>query len=260
MNMSKKPISGLLSITALLILFWGCEKNCPEPETKEVKVPVELTQEQLVDKFHNVVYKSLAWDKTTWLGVHAQQNPNDVWSYQQIFYQLKPDFVVEAGTNNGGGALVWASLLSFINPSGKVITIDIEDKIAEARKQPLFKEKVEFLLGSSTSDAIVNAVKKRVGKKKAVVILDSNHEKSHVLKEMMLYGDLVPVGGYLLVQDTNVNGHPTFPEHGPGPWEAIDEFMKAGGKSEGGATFEIDRSRELLFFTMHPRGFLKRVK
>lgn len=114
--------------------------------------------------------------------------------------------------------------------------------------------------GSSTSKEIFNAVKKRIGNKKAIVILDSNHEKSHVLKEMMLYGDLVPVGSYLLVQDSNVNGHPTFPKYGPGPWEAIDEFMNAGGKSEGGATFEIDRSRELFFFSMHPRGYLKRVK
>lgn len=258
--MLNNRIIGVLSTTALFGLLWGCDKTCPEPETREVKVPVELTQQQLIDKFHHVVYKSLAWDKTTWLGIHAQQNPNDVWSIQEIFSQLKPDFVVEAGTNNGGGALVWASLLTIINPKGKVITIDIEDKSAEARKLPLFKEKVEFLMGSSTSDAIVNAVKKRVGKSKIVVILDSNHEKSHVLKEMMLYGDLVPVGSYLLVQDTNVNGHPTYPEHGPGPWEAVDEFMKAGGKSAGGAIFEEDRSRELLLFSMHPRGFLKRVK
>jgi cephalosporin hydroxylase len=223
-------------------------------------VPVQLTQEQLRDKFHDTVYRSLAWDKMTWLGVHAQQNPNDVWSYQEIFSQVKPDFVVEAGTNNGGGALIWATLMSVINPKAKILTIDIEDKIAKARKLPLFKEKVEFFLGSSVSDPIVNAIKKRVGSKKAIVILDSNHEKSHVLKEMMLYGDLVPVGGYLLVQDTNVNGHPTYPEHGPGPWEAVEDFMKAGGRSNGGATFQIDGSRELLMFSMHPHGYLKRVK
>ncbi len=260
--------AGALMTAILLPLLGACSKPCPKPPAQpdamqlqvKVPVPVELTQEQIVDKFHNVVYKSYAWDKTTWLGVHAQQNPNDIWSYQEIFYQTKPDFVIEAGTNRGGGAMVWASLLSLINPKGKVLTIDIEDKLAEARKQPLFKQKVEFFLGSSTSDKIVNAIKKRVGKKRAAVILDSNHEKSHVLKEMMLYGDLVPVGGYMLVQDTNVNGHPTYPEHGPGPWEAVDEFMNAGGKSGGGATFEIDRSRELLSFSMHPRGYLKRIK
>jgi cephalosporin hydroxylase len=256
MRASLHAVVGLAGGILLGLLVTGC---CP-PQKEEVVVPAPLTQQQIADKFHDAVYRSLAWDKMTWLGVHAQQNPNDVWSYQQIFFETKPDFVVEAGTNNGGGALLWATLLSVINPKAKVLTIDIADKIAEARKQPLFKEKVEFFLGSSTSDPIVNAVKKRVDDKKAVVILDSNHEKSHVLKELMLYGDLVSVGSYLLVQDSNVNGHPVVPGFGPGPWEAVDEFMKAGGKSSGGATFEVDRSRELLFFSMHPSGYLKRVK
>jgi cephalosporin hydroxylase len=249
---------GLVAVMLLGLSAASC-KSQAEPEQKPAMAP-QLTQEQLIDRFHDFVYKSLAWDHMTWLGVHTQQNPNDVWSVQQILFETKPDFVVEAGTNNGGGALVWATLLSVINPSAKVLTIDIADKSAEARKLPLFKEKAEFFLGSSTSEAIFAAIKKRVGGKKAMVILDSNHTKAHVLQEMMLYGDLVPVGGYMAVQDTNVNGHPTYPSFGPGPWEAVDEFIKAGGKSKGGATFEVDRSRELLFFSMHPRGYLKRVK
>jgi hypothetical protein len=36
--------------------------------------------------------------------------------------------------------------------------------------------------------------------------------------------------------------------------------MAAGGRSEGGATFPIDRTRALLFSSMHPSGYLKRVK
>jgi cephalosporin hydroxylase len=31
--------------------------------------------------------------------------------------------------------------------------------------------------------------------KKAIVILSSNHARSHVLNELALYGDLVQVGG-----------------------------------------------------------------
>lgn len=213
-----------------------------------------------MNDFHNLVYRSLEWDKTTWLGIHAQQNPNDVWSYQQIFFETKPDLVIEAGANHGGGALVWATLLGPINPKAKVLTIDIEDKLAEARKVPLFKEKVEFFLGSSTSDQVFKAISERAKDKKAIVILDSDHSKDHVLNEMNLYGDLVAVGSYMLVQDTNIHGHPTGEAFGPGPWEAVDAFMAAGGRSKGGATFEIDRSREILFFSMHPRGYLKRVK
>jgi cephalosporin hydroxylase len=253
-------LGGLAGGALLLLVGTGCEP-CPKTEVK-VPVPVPLTEQQIAEKYHYAAYQAFAKNTAhfTWLGVETMQNPNDVWSYQQIFFEQKPDFVIEAGSHRGGGALLWATLMSPINAKAKVLTIDIEDKLAEARKVPLFKEKVQFFLGSSISDQVFGAIKKRVGAKKAIVILDSNHEKSHVLQEMMLYGDLVPVGSYLLVQDSNVNGHPAYPDFGPGPWEAIDEFMQAGGKSKGGATFELDRSRELLLFTMHPRGYLKRVK
>jgi cephalosporin hydroxylase len=253
-------IAGLCLGTGGIVGTLAGRTSSNPPEPAPTPVQTETPQAQLMDAFHNLVYHSLEWDKTTWLGVHAQQNPNDVWSYQQIFFETKPDFVVEAGANNGGGALVWATLLGPINPKAKVLTIDIEDKLENARKVPLFKEKVEFFLGSSTSDETFKSISERVKGKKTVVILDSDHSRDHVLNEMNLYGDLVSVGSYMLVQDTNIHGHPTGKNFGPGPWEAVDAFMAAGAHSKGGATFEIDRSRELLFFSMHPRGYLKRVK
>jgi cephalosporin hydroxylase len=247
----------LFAVLCLAVgLFLGVRLGLSlKPETSEVR-----GQGKLIDDFHNLVYDSQDWDRMKWLGVHAEQNPNDVWSCQQIFFETKPDFVVEAGTNHGGGALVWATLLSVINRDAKVLTIDIADKHHAARQVPLFQEKVEFFLGSSTSEQVFKAIRARVQDKKVVVILDSNHTKDHVLAEMRLYGDLVSVGSYMLVQDTNINGHPAFPSYGPGPWEAVEAFMAAGGRSQGGAVFEIDRSRELLFFTMHPKGYLKRVR
>jgi cephalosporin hydroxylase len=247
----------LFAVLCLAVgLFLGVRLGLSlKPETSEVR-----GQGKLIDDFHNLVYDSQDWDRMKWLGVHAEQNPNDVWSCQQIFFETKPDFVVEAGTNHGGGALVWATLLSVINRDAKVLTIDIADKHQAARQVPLFQEKVEFFLGSSTSEQVFKAIRARVQDKKVVVILDSNHTKDHVLAEMRLYGDLVSVGSYMLVQDTNINGHPAFPSYGPGPWEAVEAFMAAGGRSQGGAVFEIDRSRELLFFTMHPKGYLKRVR
>jgi cephalosporin hydroxylase len=250
---------GLVAGVLLVLAGTGCKSSAkPDPNQSIQQLRLEL--QRLFDKFHDTVYRGMTWDDLTWLGIHAQQNPNDVWSCQQILFETKPDFVIETGTNDGGGALVWATLLSVINPNAKVLTVDIVDKTAAARKVPLFQEKVEFFLGSSTSEAVFGAIKKRIAGKKAMVILDSLHQKSHVLDEMMIYGDMVPVGGYMLVQDTDVNGHPTYPSHGPGPWEAVDEFMEAGGRAMGGATFAIDRSRELLYFTMHPRGYLRRVQ
>ncbi len=60
-------------------------------------------------------------------------------------------------------------------------------------------------------------------------------------------------GSYLVVEDTNVNGHPVMPEHGPGPYEAVQEFLKEDSR------FQVDRSREKFLLTYFPGGFLRRV-
>jgi cephalosporin hydroxylase len=99
----------------------------------------------------------------------------------------------------------------------------------------------------------VAEVTRRVGGKRTIVILDSDHRRDHVLAELRAYSPLVGVGSYLIVQDTDVNGHPVMESFGPGPMEAVEAFLR------GNAAFRSDRSRERLLFTLAPKGYLKRV-
>jgi cephalosporin hydroxylase len=61
------------------------------------------------------------------------------------------------------------------------------------------------------------------------------------------------LGSYLIVEDTNVNGHPVNREHGPGPMEALDEFLSEHRE------FVIDQRWQKFLMTFNPRGYLKRV-
>ena len=87
-----------------------------------------------------------------------------------------------------------------------------------------------------------------------MVILDSDHSKEHVLKELKIYSEFVSVSSYLIVQDTNINGHPVLPNFGSGPMEAVDEFLK------NNISFIRDKNKEKYFLSFNPRGFLRRVK
>jgi cephalosporin hydroxylase len=71
---------------------------------------------------------------------------------------------------------------------------------------------------------------------------------------MKAYSRFVSPGSYMIVQDTNINGHPVYPTFGPGPMEAVLEFLKDN------ADFEIDHGKEKFLLTAYPSGYLKRVR
>ena len=85
-----------------------------------------------------------------------------------------------------------------------------------------------------------------------MVLLDSDHRREHVRAELESYAPLVSPGSYVIVEDTNIGGHPVSTPITEGPYEAVMDFLA------GHAEFEIDRSRERLMMTLNPSGFLRR--
>ena len=209
--------------------------------------------DHLIERFHRLYYESGfaggTWQNTFWLGVPTQKCPLDLWIYQEMLFELRPDLILECGTASGGSALFLASMCDILG-KGEIITIDIEDN--QSRPQ---HERVRYLLGSSTSEEVFEQVRPRFSDDKTVlVILDSDHSKDHVTGELQLYGPFVTRDSYVIVEDTNVNGHPVLPRHGSGPMEAVEEFLKAN------EDFVVDKSKEKFYLTFNPKGFLKKVR
>jgi cephalosporin hydroxylase len=204
---------------------------------------------QAVRAFHELYYGSpdTTWKNTRWQGVRAQKCPLDLWVYQEILHEVQPDLIVETGTAEGGSAFFLASMLDLLG-RGAVVTIDVLER-PDYPRHP----RITYLHGSSTDPSIVGHVGGLIGPDdRVVVILDSDHGKGHVLDEMRAYAPCVSRGSYLIVEDTNINGHPVLPEFGPGPWEAVEEFLQENDQ------FEVDRSREKFLMTFNPMGYLRR--
>lgn len=139
----------------------------------------------------------------TWCGRPIIQHPEDIFRLQEVIYNLKPDVIIETGIAHGGSLIFYASILKAIG-KGKIIGIDID--IRPHNKQALTSHElypmISLIEGSSVSTEIINQVKSSIKPKDTtLVILDSDHSKEHVLKELNLYSKLVSIGSYIVVTD-----------------------------------------------------------
>ncbi len=201
-----------------------------------------------VSRAHNVFYASNAWTQATWLGSQALKNPLDLWIYQEIMAETRPDVVIETGTYRGGSARFLASVCDLLG-SGEVISIDIEPLRDDSPEHP----RITYLGGRSSTDPdVLEEIRERVSGRRTMIVLDSDHSKSHVDAELEAYAPLVPVGCYLIVEDSNIGQ--IRDDLMPGPLQAIEAFLAKTTE------FEIDREREKFLLTFNPSGYLKRVR
>jgi cephalosporin hydroxylase len=216
--------------------------------------PLLSTEEvEIVRQFHDLTFRHWLGRgadtlQLSWFGYELVKCPLDLWIYQELLVRTRPDFVVETGTWCGGSALYLAMLLDHID-HGQLVTVDIEAK-PNRPQHP----RISYLTGSSVDPAVIAQIREAVGSHRAMVVLDSDHHADHVYDEIISYSPLVQSGDYMIVEDTNVNGHPVWPDFGPGPMEAVEKFLSQDDE------FVIDRRCERFLMTQYPRGYLRRVR
>jgi cephalosporin hydroxylase len=200
----------------------------------------------------------------SWLGRPIIQYPQDIVATQEIIWRIQPDLIVETGIAHGGSLIFYASLLELLGGDGQVLGVDIDIRAhnrAEIERHPLYK-RISMIEGSSIDEQVaaqVHAVAR--GKRRVMVVLDSNHTHTHVLRELELYAPLVGRGSYLIVFDTVVEAMPDsfFPDRpwgqGDNPRTAVAAFLAANDR------FEVDQEIEnKLLLTVAPGGYLKCIK
>jgi cephalosporin hydroxylase len=196
--------------------------------------PAEGWRDDIADGFHRRYYETGetggTWKDTTFLGVTTWKVPLDLWVYQELLWELRPGLIVETGTAHGGSALYLATLCETIG-TGEVVSVDI---------------------GHWPDRLVAQVAERAEGAGTVLVVLDSDHSRDHVLAELRAYAPLVTPGSYLVVEDTNINGHPVYEAFGPGPMEAVQDFLKERDD------FEVDRSREKFLFSFNPGGWLRK--
>jgi len=196
----------------------------------------------------------------SWLGLPIIQYPQDVMAMQEIIWETRPEVIVETGVARGGSLIFYASLLE-LTGGGEVIGIDIDIRPhnREAIEAHPLSKRISLIQGSSIAQATVDVVASKVGRRRTLVVLDSNHTHAHVLAELRSYAPLVSVGSYCVVMDTVVEDMPadSFPDRpwgkGDNPKTAVQAYLAEDPR------FEVDRVIEhKLLLTVAPGGWLRR--
>jgi cephalosporin hydroxylase len=217
------------------------------PARRPVPIPDDLR-----DDFVAAYWRSLAWRQTTWMGRTAFNAPTDLHVYQELVAEVRPDWVIETGTREGGRALFFANLFDVLG-HGQVVSIDNRDT-PDLPQHP----RITYVHGRAHDDDVVAEVRRIVGTDgpdaNALVVLGTRGAQRRMHREFEVYADFVSVGSYVVMENTVLNGYPVEASNGPGPFEANRRILNLRGD------FASDTTRERHGLTFNPGGFLKRVK
>ena len=172
-----------------------------------------------------------------WRGAPCQQFPSDMLRYAEVLHELRPEWVLECGTADGGTALFLADMLV---AGGPVISIDNDPRQAGVRHSRL-----TLLKGDAADEAALPRWWMELARGgRGLVLLDDDHSSAHVLAELDLWA---PLADYLIVQDTLMGYLPQYPDN---PRQAVEKWLP------GHPEFTQDPEPVP---TNHPGGWLRRV-
>lgn len=215
----------------------------------------------------------VGWDQKyiygfSWLGRPIIQLPEDMLRIQEVIYKVKPDVIVETGVAHGGTAIFFASLCKIIG-KGRVISVDVE--IRSHNRKAIEAHELSRLITLLEADSISKGAEHKVKSliksgETVLIILDSDHTKAHVLRELELYSRFVNINSYIVATDGSLEflhdvsrGKPEWKTDNPKA--AIEEFIQKYPEfiieepqfpfNEGNIDFRV---------THWPSAFLKRIK
>src|ERR1700730_4623594 len=165
----------------------------------------------------NTIYQG--HHKITYRGIKAIKCPFDYVMYQMLIFDIKPDLIIEIGTNRGGTALYFADLLDIIG-NGEVHTIDILKDQAD----PLVHSNPRIKLFTAGYQDYDLSQTNRF--EKILVIEDGSHTYEDTIAAVKKFAPIVTKESYLIVEDGIISELGLNKSFNGGPLKAINEFLQ----------------------------------
>jgi len=235
---------------------------------REIPLYSRQSYEMLSREWLRVGWALGTYETFTWAGAPLRQLPEDVLRLQEVIFDLKPDIIIETGVCFGGSLLFHATLCEAMGNGG---VIGIDQQIPAATRRNLeshrLARRINLIEGDSASADTVARVREMAASAGSVmVILDSDHSRAHVARELEAYAPLVTPGSCIVAEDgimrdlTDVpGGDPSWTTDNPAT--AAREFLAANRDFElREPAWKHNRSELRRNVTYWPDAWLWRIR
>lgn len=234
-------------------LFWksGWVAVAGERESIISDVEYEPRMRASIGEYLNWYFTDKAFlHSIDWMGIPTRKLVTDMWVYQEIIYETKPDLIIEIGSFYGGSTLFLAQMQELLG-NGQVLSIDVSHDYFKAQHP-----RIQKITGDCSTESVIEQVRSICKGKKVMVIHDGDHTSAAVERDLKLYAGLVTPGMYLIIEDGVVDlFNPKYSKIGSaypngGPLHGTRQVYK-----DLQSDFDLDLRRERFVLTTNPNGY-----
>ena len=220
---------------------------CAQAQVEAASVTTPRQGTTMLENLVEALWDNQSWRTTTWLGRPVNRYPTDLHSYQELLAQVEPSVVVVIGDDDGlaGRALYLSSVLAALGHGRVVVAGDTASDTPES-------DAVTVVTGAVDDPETIAAVRRAVGGEPALLLIGLGATE-RVLGAFNGLEDLVRPGGFVVVENTVVNGRPVASSFGPGPHEAVVHIL--GSRTD----WAPDVAFERFTVTFNKGGYLRRL-
>jgi cephalosporin hydroxylase len=156
----------------------------------------------------------------TYKGVGCLKNPFDLAIYLKLIWDLKPKSLIEIGSNQGGGALWFADMLSISNIACPVVSIDRVPPTRFTDPRIAFVAGDAAQLGDALRPELLAALPHPW-----LVVEDSAHTYDVTLAALRFFAGTTVPGDVVIIEDGVLTDLGMGEAYGGGPNRAVAEFL-----------------------------------
>jgi cephalosporin hydroxylase len=157
----------------------------------------------------------------TYKGVRCLKDPFDLAIYLKLIWDLKPKSLIEIGSNQGGGALWFADMLSIAGLGCPVVSID------KVQPTGFTDPRIAFLAGDAAQlNATLTPEMCAALPHPWLVVEDSAHTYEATLAALRFFADVTIAGDVVIIEDGVLSDLGMDEAYGGGPNRAAAEFLE----------------------------------